>query len=53
MQDPYDDSITSGLRANLSEQAKHDSRFPDHPLSRLRRQMRQIDDKLAIGMLTK
>ena len=36
MQDPYEPTLTDGFRKNLSEDAKYDSRFPTHPLSRLR-----------------
>ncbi|MFT5683582.1 MAG: hypothetical protein ACI8RZ_004514 [Myxococcota bacterium] len=39
MADPYDPSLTTGLCRNLSEDPQHDSSFPDHPLSRARRNL--------------
>lgn len=35
--DPYDDSYTRGIRMNISEQARFDECFPNHPLSEIRR----------------
>lgn len=34
--DPYDNTITSGKRMNLSEQRKYDEMFPGYPLSMCR-----------------
>ena len=36
MKDPYDDSITIGVRMNLSEQEEFDEKFPGFPLSMCR-----------------
>ena len=36
MKDPYDDSITTGARMNLSEQEEFDEKFPGFPLSMCR-----------------
>ena len=35
-QDPYDNTLPSGFKMNLSEQAKFDEYFPQHPLSQCR-----------------
>ena len=35
-QDPYDSTLPQGFKMNLSEQAKFDEVFPDHPLSQCR-----------------
>ena len=35
--DPYDAKYTRGIRMNLSESRQFDSRFPEHPLSQLRK----------------
>ena len=35
-QDPYDNTLPSGFKMNLSEQAKFDEFFPEHPLSQCR-----------------
>ena len=37
MHDPYDPSLTEGLRMNLAEKREFDALFPAHPLSEARR----------------
>jgi hypothetical protein len=49
MQDPYDASLTSVLARNKSDAELYDLNFPGHPLSRLRRLMRQIQLTLKVG----
>lgn len=43
MKDPYDETINLPFMMNLSEKESFDEMFPDHPLSRLRVQMRNIE----------
>ena len=40
--DPYNKTVVTRQMANISENSEYDVRFPDHPLSRLRRQLRHI-----------
>jgi hypothetical protein len=49
MCDPYDSTLGGGFHRNLSEAPEYDERFPDHPLSRLRRIMRQIESTLSLA----
>lgn len=44
--DPYDPNIVSGVLKNLSDGEEYDSEFPDHPLSRVRRDVRAIEKTL-------
>jgi hypothetical protein len=48
MQDAYDPAIAASWDWNKSESEEYDSRFPDHPLSRLRRMMSKIISTLRI-----
>jgi hypothetical protein len=48
-QDPYDASASAQLMRNRSEDEKYDEQFPDHPLSRLRRILAQIEKSLRIS----
>lgn len=45
--DPYDPDIKEGTRMNLSEEEKYDQDFPKHPLSRVRRLLKELE--LGIG----
>jgi hypothetical protein len=47
--DPYDSAVTSGLIRNLAEDEKYDARFPDHPLSRLRRYLGQLESTIVVA----
>ena len=40
--DPYDDTFTFGVPMNLSEQPQFDNLFPGHPLSELRKFLKEI-----------
>jgi len=43
MADPYDASVSLPLMRNLAEAPEFDEEFPDHPLSRSRRILAQIE----------
>lgn len=49
MQDPYDPLVTAPLARNRSEAEEYDARFPDHPLSRLRQALGQVQRTLKVG----
>jgi hypothetical protein len=49
MQDPYDPSRKVPPGRNRSEDEIYDDRFPDHPLSQLRRLVRQIETTLRLS----
>jgi|SRR5271157_1125039 len=49
MLDPYDGSATSALARNKSEAEQYDANFPEHPLSRVRRLLRQIQLTRKVG----
>ena len=44
--DPYDSSITEGIRMNLSEAEKFDVDFPKHPLSIIRRTLKELEQEI-------
>jgi len=48
MKDPYDDSIHLPFMMNLSESEKFDNMFPDHPLSRMRKYLKHIEETIKI-----
>jgi len=48
MRDPYDDSINLPFMMNLSESDKFDDIFPNHPLSRLRKYLKHIEETIKI-----
>jgi hypothetical protein len=48
MQDPYDPAIRDGFHWNLSEAREYDARFPNHPLSRLRRLLAHLEATLQV-----
>ena len=47
--DPYDASIEAPLMRNRAEDEKYDARFPEHPLSRLRRVLHHIQSTLRVA----
>ncbi|WP_442265972.1 hypothetical protein ACSIGC_17035 [Tenacibaculum sp. ZS6-P6] len=47
--DPYDATITDGIRMNKSEQEIYDEEFPEHPLSVSRKLFRQIEKEIKFG----
>jgi hypothetical protein len=49
MHDPYDASITGGLRWNRSEDPKYDDEFVNHPLSRMRKKMTLIQPTIRLA----
>ena len=49
MQDPYDLTIVGGFARNKSEAEEYDARFPEHPLTRLRQLLGQIEETLQIS----
>jgi hypothetical protein len=51
MGDPYDPSIVGVPAGNRADDEAYDSQFPDHPLSRVRALMRQIESSLRISGL--
>ena len=48
MRDPYDDSIHLPYMMNLSESEKFDDMFPKHPLSRMRKFLKHIEETIKI-----
>lgn len=49
-QDPYDESITSGARMNLSEKEEFDEKFPEFPLPLCREFINTVVDKKDPGI---
>jgi len=49
MQDPYDSSIHDVFSCNKSESEEYDERFPKHPLSRVRRLLRHVQETLQLS----
>jgi hypothetical protein len=49
MQDPYDPSVATPPGRNRSDDERYDARFPDHPLSRVRQLLRQIESMLSLS----
>jgi len=52
MSDPYDPAIVAPLARNRSEDMTYDARFPDHPLSRARRNLDRIAATLQFSSAT-
>lgn len=52
-QDPYDATIETPLARNLADDEKYDAQFPDHPLSRVRSILNQIQASLRINNAVK
>ena len=48
MRDPYDDSIQLPFMMNLSESEEFDNMFPKHPLSRMRKYLKEIEETIKI-----
>ncbi len=48
MKDPYDESVHLPLMMNLSESEEFDSQFPEHPLSRMRKFLKHIEETIKI-----
>ena len=48
MSDPYDDSIHLPFMMNLSESEEFDNMFPKHPLSRVRKYLKHIEETIKI-----
>ena len=46
---PYIPSITGGVLRSLADDERYDAEFPDHPLARLRRSMREIEESLRLA----
>lgn len=44
--DPYDNSFKSTALMNKSEEYRYDNEFPDHPLTRARQILKQLEDGL-------
>ena len=49
MKDPYDESIKLPFMMNLSEAEEFDAQFPEHPLSRMRKFLKQIEETIKIN----
>jgi hypothetical protein len=47
--DPYGCSVDAPLKRNRAEAEEYDSQFPEHPLSRLRTILREIQDSVHIA----
>lgn len=48
MHDPYDESVQLPFMMNLSEAEEFDAQFPEHPLSRMRKFLKQIEETIKI-----
>lgn len=48
MKDPYDESVHLPLMMNLSESEEFDSQFPEHPLSRMRKFLKHVEETIKI-----
>ncbi|MDC8003424.1 hypothetical protein POV27_05140 [Aureisphaera galaxeae] len=48
-QDPYDPEIKEGILMNKSEATTYDAQFPDHPLSKVRELLGQIEAEIKFG----
>ena len=49
MQDPYDPTINMPLMRNLAEAEEYDAQFPEHPLSRLRLILLQLQPSIRLA----
>lgn len=45
--DPYDPSFTKGIPMNLSESEEYDAQFPNHPLTVMRKLLREITETIG------
>ncbi len=48
--DPYDASLQTPPLRNLSEDAKYNAQFPEHPLSRLRSTLQRLETSLRLAL---
>jgi hypothetical protein len=48
MHDPYDPALNNGFHYNLSEASEYDSRFPTHPLTRLRSVLGHLEQTIQV-----
>jgi len=48
MHDPYDPALHTGFHYNLSEALEYDSRFPEHPLTRLRLVLAHLEETIHV-----
>lgn len=48
-QDPYDTALKTGVLRNMADDEQWGDEFPDHPLSRVRKAMAQIQDTLVLN----
>lgn len=48
-QDPYDAAHQGPFMRNRADDEKYDATFPDHPLSRVRRHLRQLSQELEVA----
>jgi len=48
MRDPYDDSIHLPYMMSLSESEEFDKMFPKHPLSRMRKYLKHVEETIKI-----
>jgi hypothetical protein len=48
-QDPYDAAHHAPFMRNRADDEKYDAAFPDHPLSRVRRHLRQLSQELEVA----
>ncbi len=48
MRDPYDESVHLPFMMNLSESEDFDEHFPEHPLTRMRKFLKQIEETIKI-----
>lgn len=49
LRDPYHPELTSGTLMNASDEAGYDTDFPNHPLSRVRKVLQQVEAKLEFA----
>lgn len=47
--DPYDPSRNDRTMCSVADDQKYDARFPNHPVSRVRRTLRQIEASFKLG----
>ncbi len=47
--DPYDDTLNYPVMRNMADDAEFDDRFPDHPLSRTRRFLADLENRVTIS----
>lgn len=47
--DPYDPEFQSEVLSNIGDREMYDTKFPKHPLSRARKMLKYVKDKVIIG----